>query len=62
MTKCVLLRGGGWFSHPVDCRSAFRGSSHPSNSGHLIGFRVVCAAPSKPIERAPLRTDGGARL
>lgn len=37
-----LLRGGSWFSNPLDCRSAYRGRRLPDNDNSSIGFRVVC--------------------
>ncbi|NES20288.1 MAG: SUMF1/EgtB/PvdO family nonheme iron enzyme [Symploca sp. SIO3E6] len=39
-----LLRGGNWFSPPVQCRSAFRTSNSPGASSDKVGFRVVCEA------------------
>ena len=38
-----VIRGGGWGNDPVGCRSAFRGSSVPSNHNGLMGFRVACS-------------------
>jgi len=55
MTKCTLLRGGTWGNTPVNCRSAYRLHNPPSNASHYVGFRVVCVADKKPIERVPLR-------
>jgi len=49
-----VLRGGSWRSYPGACRSAFR---HKMGGGgaEAIGFRVVCALPSKeaPKKDAP---------
>jgi formylglycine-generating enzyme required for sulfatase activity len=40
-----MLRGGGWFSYPQDCRSACRYSYiNPDNHSNDIGFRVVSEA------------------
>ena len=36
-----VIRGGGWGNDPVGCRSAYRGSSVPSNHNGLLGFRVA---------------------
>ncbi|MDB9418119.1 SUMF1/EgtB/PvdO family nonheme iron enzyme [Microcystis aeruginosa] len=39
------LRGGSWFSLPINCRSAFRrGSPRRRNYYDFGGFRVVCGA------------------
>jgi len=38
-----VIRGGGWGNDPVSCRSAYRGSSVPSNHNGLMGFRVACS-------------------
>ena len=40
-----VLRGGGWFSTAVSCRSAYRGRDPPSNRYNYDGFRV-CLSPS----------------
>ncbi|MCG6133436.1 MAG: formylglycine-generating enzyme family protein [Nostoc sp. LLA-1] len=37
-----LLRGGSWYSIPVDCRSAYRSSGKRDVHYDYIGFRVVC--------------------
>jgi formylglycine-generating enzyme required for sulfatase activity len=39
-----LLRGGSWFDEPHDCRSAYRGCSHPGFRDDDVGFRVCCPA------------------
>jgi formylglycine-generating enzyme required for sulfatase activity len=36
------LRGGSWYSHPVNCRSAYRGRNRPVGHLHNVGFRVCC--------------------
>lgn len=42
-----VRRGGSWNDNPRDCRSAFRVTFVPANhAGNVIGFRVVCSAPS----------------
>jgi formylglycine-generating enzyme required for sulfatase activity len=37
-----LLRGGSWYSHPANCRSASRNDDLPVNRLNIIGFRVCC--------------------
>jgi formylglycine-generating enzyme required for sulfatase activity len=37
-----LLRGGSWNRYPRNCRSAYRGGSHPDNRSDNWGFRVCC--------------------
>jgi formylglycine-generating enzyme required for sulfatase activity len=41
-TRYRLLRGGSWFIHPADCRSACRFDALPDGRSNLIGFRVCC--------------------
>jgi len=36
-----VLRGGGWYNNPRDCRSADRHGAAPVNRYRTIGFRVV---------------------
>jgi formylglycine-generating enzyme required for sulfatase activity len=40
-----ILRGGSWSHNPAICRSAYRDSIAPDDSGWWgrIGLRVVCA-------------------
>ncbi|MGQ0636564.1 MAG: formylglycine-generating enzyme family protein [Planctomycetaceae bacterium] len=38
-----VIRGGGWGSYPVRCRSAGRGGYEPNTRHPSIGFRVVLA-------------------
>jgi formylglycine-generating enzyme required for sulfatase activity len=40
-----LLRGGSWFSAPLNCRAAFRGSSIPANVNTIFGVRPCCLLP-----------------
>ena len=41
-----VLRGGSWFSLPLNCRSACRINAYSAGAiNSLIGFRVLCAAP-----------------
>jgi formylglycine-generating enzyme required for sulfatase activity len=40
-----LLRGGSWFSLPLDARAAFRGSNFPGYVNSLIGLRPCCPSP-----------------
>ncbi|MEB3164094.1 MAG: formylglycine-generating enzyme family protein, partial [Prochlorothrix sp.] len=37
-----LLRGGSWYDHPVDCRSAHRNFFPPLPRSSSVGLRVVC--------------------
>ena len=37
-----LLRGGSWFNHPANCRSACRYYFRPVNRPFNLGFRVCC--------------------
>jgi formylglycine-generating enzyme required for sulfatase activity len=41
-TKSRLLRGGSWFGHPANCRSASRAYGRPDDRNNSIGFRVCC--------------------
>lgn len=41
-----IIRGGSWRSEPMYCCSADRFRNSPSDRGSIIGFRVVCSAPS----------------
>ena len=41
-----VLRGGSWSNGPSDCRSASRCDGRRNVPTGLIGFRVVCVAPS----------------
>jgi formylglycine-generating enzyme required for sulfatase activity len=43
-----VLRGGSWFSSPLDCRSAFRNYGHPALRFNYVGFRVARARSRKP--------------
>ena len=38
-----VRRGGSWFIHPRDCRSAYRYHITPDNRNSFLGFRVVLA-------------------
>jgi formylglycine-generating enzyme required for sulfatase activity len=37
-----LLRGGAWYDHPRDCRSAYRYRGLPGGHLYYVGFRVCC--------------------
>ena len=37
-----LLRGGSWFNHSANCRSASRLFDHADSRNDFIGFRVCC--------------------
>jgi formylglycine-generating enzyme required for sulfatase activity len=41
-----IRRGGSWSINPIYCRSAYRYSNQPGFKSFIIGFRVVCVAPS----------------
>ena len=41
MTTEIVIRGGGWFSSAVICRSAYRSRYSPSIRFSHLGFRVV---------------------
>jgi formylglycine-generating enzyme required for sulfatase activity len=41
-----VLRGGSWFSHPSDCRSAYR-NRRPQDNRHVnVGFRLCAPCPN----------------
>lgn len=42
-TAPKVIRGGGWESYAVDCRSARRVDSNPIHGNYDVGFRVVLA-------------------
>ena len=42
-----VIRGGGWNSDPVYCRSAFRDGNGPGYRWYTLGFRPACG-PSNP--------------
>ena len=42
-----LLRGGSWRSYPGACRSAFRHKLGAGTASEAIGFRLLCALPTK---------------
>ena len=49
-----LLRGGSWRSYPGACRSAFRHKLGAGTRSEAIGFRVLCALPTKdPPKKSP---------
>ncbi len=41
-----VLRGGSYFNHPEDCRSAFRLFYHPVYRNDILGFRLVAPCQS----------------
>jgi formylglycine-generating enzyme required for sulfatase activity len=41
-----VTRGGSWYYDPRNCRSAYRYDNARVNRFIIIGFRVVCCAPS----------------
>lgn len=43
MSKVVyrVLRGGSWFNHARDCRSAQRSADDPGYRYDIVGFRLV---------------------
>jgi formylglycine-generating enzyme required for sulfatase activity len=42
-----VYRGGGWSNDAVNCRSAYRDWSKPSNRGDSLGFRVSLSPSGK---------------
>ena len=36
-----VMRGGSWYNHAQNCRSAYRNIRHPSTHSYFLGFRVV---------------------
>jgi formylglycine-generating enzyme required for sulfatase activity len=36
-----VLRGGGWFNFPVNCRAAYRHGSTPTSRNGYLGFRLA---------------------
>lgn len=40
-TAPKVIRGGGWQSFAVDCRSAVRSDSNPIHGNYDVGFRIV---------------------
>jgi formylglycine-generating enzyme required for sulfatase activity len=36
-----VVRGGSWFSEPVDLRSSYRSRSHAGDRNNLVGFRLA---------------------
>ncbi|MGA1369802.1 MAG: SUMF1/EgtB/PvdO family nonheme iron enzyme [Blastocatellia bacterium] len=36
-----VIRGGGWYSDAVDCRSAARYGFDPGRRGDALGFRLL---------------------
>jgi len=47
-----VLRGGGWWSGPVICRSAFRFNYVPSDRDDILGFRVARSS-AQAVDPAP---------
>jgi formylglycine-generating enzyme required for sulfatase activity len=43
-----VLRGGGWFTPPLGCRSAARDRMMPDYRYSYFGFRVMCPDVAKP--------------
>jgi len=44
-----IVRGGSWFNDPLDCRSAYRFSSHPVVRNQARGFRVCCLSQPRSM-------------
>jgi formylglycine-generating enzyme required for sulfatase activity len=51
-----VIRGGSWGSGAYDCRVATR-YIWPNFSNHLLGFRLMRAAPEKQTDVIELTTD-----
>lgn len=45
--KSRVVRGGSWYAHPADCRSASRDRNYPGNTPYNNSFRVVCSVPCR---------------
>ncbi len=43
-----VLRGGSWGNHPLDLRTAYRGSNPPEFHHAIAGFRCARGLPSQP--------------
>jgi len=43
-----VQRGGGWHDSPLNCRSARRSGSDPTDASRFRGFRVACELESTP--------------
>ncbi|MFN9545825.1 MAG: SUMF1/EgtB/PvdO family nonheme iron enzyme [Cyanobacteriota bacterium] len=54
-----LLRGGSWFNHPRNCRSAYRNRRHQDNRNDNVGFRLCVFPPAPFIVRAVGRDSSG---
>jgi formylglycine-generating enzyme required for sulfatase activity len=39
-----VIRGGSWYSHAQNCRSALRSLYSPGSRSKLLGFRLACSA------------------
>jgi len=55
LSSRVMLRGGAWSLHPVNCRSASRNLNHPSDAFHDLGFRVCCLPDKSPPHHVVMR-------
>lgn len=40
-TMTRVVRGGGWYASPFNCRSTFRGVSVPTGTGNDLGLRLA---------------------
>ena len=47
-----VIRGGSWFTSPVQTRSACRGFFEENDAAAYVGFRVAMDAPKAEIDRA----------
>ena len=55
MTTEIVIRGGGWFSSAVICRSADRSWDSPSYRDDNLGFRVLREKKKKKVEYRVIR-------
>jgi formylglycine-generating enzyme required for sulfatase activity len=59
-----VVRGGGWQSSAIFCRSAHRAAAAPTHRSNRVGFRVVCVGSKPPWppapSTAPARVNGAA--
>jgi formylglycine-generating enzyme required for sulfatase activity len=44
-----VVRGGSWRGDRLSARAACRSDYHPYSRSYLVGFRVVCRPPSRPL-------------
>jgi formylglycine-generating enzyme required for sulfatase activity len=55
-----VVRGGSWPDPAMLCRSAYRCSSVPTESGYALGFRLAAVQPGEPGKQAARASSAGA--